>query len=83
MDTEHIRSTVLYYAAYQDISEVVATYSHASRYGYGSYESRLRMMTKSNGKIFRVTGHLCGEFTTQRPVTRSFDVSLTSARING
>ena len=37
------------------------------------------MMTSSNGNIFRVTGHLCGEFTgpgefpTQRPVTRSFD----------
>ena len=34
----------------------------------------------SNGSIFRVTGPLCGEFTgpgefpTQRPVTRSFDV---------
>ena len=38
------------------------------------------MMTSSNGNIFRVTGHLCGEFTdpgefpTQRPVTQSFDV---------
>ena len=38
------------------------------------------MMTLSNGNIFRVTGHLCGEFTgpselpAQRPVTRSFDV---------
>ena len=38
------------------------------------------MMTSSNGDIFRVTGHLCGEFTgpgdflTQRPVTWSFDV---------
>ena len=39
------------------------------------------IMTSSNGNIFRVTGHLCGEFTghlspvpTQRPVTRSFDV---------
>ena len=40
----------------------------------------IRMMTSSNGKIFHVTGPLCGEFTgpgefpTQRPVTRSFDV---------
>ena len=39
-----------------------------------------RMKTSSNGNIFRVTGPLCGEFTgpgdfpTQRPVTRSFDV---------
>ena len=37
-------------------------------------------MTSSNGNIFRVTGHFCGEFTgpgefpSQRPVTRSFDV---------
>ena len=38
------------------------------------------MMTSPNGNIFRVTGHLCGEFTgpgefpSQRPVTRTFDV---------
>ena len=38
-----------------------------------------RMMTSSNGNIFRVTVPLCweftgpGEFPTQRPVTRSFD----------
>ena len=38
------------------------------------------MVTSSNGNILRVTGLLCGEFTgpgefpTQRPVTRSFDV---------
>ena len=38
------------------------------------------MMTSSNGNIFHVTGPLCGEFTgpgefpTQRPVRRSFDV---------
>ena len=38
------------------------------------------MMTLSNGSIFHVTGHLCGnspvlgEFPAQRPVTRSFDV---------
>ena len=44
-------------------------------------------MTSSNGNIFRVTGHLCGEFTghgefhTQRPVTRSFDVFL-NLRLN-
>ena len=33
-----------------------------------------RMMTSSNGNIFRVTGHLCGEFPRQRPVARNFDV---------
>ena len=32
------------------------------------------MMTSSNGNIFRVTDHLCGELPAQRPVTRSFDV---------
>ena len=45
-----------------------------------SFSSLTHMMTSSNGNIFRVTGPLCGEFTspgkfpTQRPVTRSFDV---------
>ena len=44
------------------------------------YLDDIFMMTSSNGSIFRVTGSLCGEFTgpgefpTQRPVTRSFDV---------
>ena len=38
------------------------------------------MMTSGNGNIFRVIDPLCGKFTgpgdfpTQRPVTRSFDV---------
>ena len=46
----------------------------------GMWKSSLCMMTSSYGNIFRVTGRLCGEFTvpgefpTQRPVTRSFDV---------
>ena len=31
-------------------------------------------MTSSNGNIFRVTDRLCGEFPSQRPLTRSFDV---------
>ena len=48
------------------------------------------MITSSNGNIFHVTGTLCGEFTgpgefpTQRPVTRSFDVFfLICVWING
>ena len=47
------------------------------------------MMTSSNGKIFRViTGSLCreftgrGEFTTQRPVTQSFDVFFDNGWVN-
>ena len=48
--------------------------------GFSSLLSQRRMMTSSNGNIFRVTGPLCGEFTghrripSQRPVTRIFDV---------
>ena len=38
-------------------------------------------MTSSNRNIFRVTGHLRGEFPAQRPVTRSFDV-LFDLRLN-
>ena len=40
------------------------------------------MMMSSDGNTFRVTGHLCGEFTgpgefpAQKLVTRSFDVSF-------
>ena len=36
----------------------------------------VNMMTSSNGNIFRVTGPLCGEISTKRPVMRSFDVFL-------
>ena len=49
-------------------------------YTIGNSTTQPCMMTSSNGNIFRVTGPLCGEFTgpgefpTQRPVTRSFDV---------
>ena len=45
-------------------------------------------MTSSNRNIFRVTGHLCGEFTgprefpAQKRVTRSFDFSLICVWIN-
>ena len=48
------------------------------------------MMTSSNGNIFRVTGHLCGEFTGPRwiPRTKASEVralmfSLICTRING
>ena len=36
------------------------------------------MMTSSNGSIFRVTGHLCGEFTGHRwiPRTKASDAEL-------
>ena len=47
------------------------------------------MTSSSNGNIFRVTGHLCGEFTGHRwflrqaPVTRSFDVFFDLRANNG
>ena len=45
------------------------------------------MMTSSNGDIFRVTGHLCGEFTGPRWIlrTKSSDAvfSLIGVWING
>ena len=47
------------------------------------------MMTSSNGNIFRVTGHLCGEFAApgefpaQRPVTQRLAVFFDLRRING
>ena len=36
------------------------------------------MMTSSNGNIFRITGHLCGEFTGHRsiPLTKANDTEL-------
>ena len=39
---------------------------------------RIYMMTSSNGNIFRVTGHLCGEFTGPRwiPRTKASDARL-------
>ena len=60
-----------------DVNHTVPTYGHTNK---SSMPSPLYMMTSSNENIFRVTGHLCGEFTsrrwipTQRPVTRSYDV---------
>ena len=47
----------------------------------------IKLLLLSNGNIFRVTGHLRGEFTgefpSQRPVTRRFEFSLICVWING
>ena len=54
-----------------------------------SYKSYVYTITSSNGNIFRVTGHLCGEFTgdvnyPQKGQWRgALMCSLISARING
>ena len=46
----------------------------------GVQKNILRMVTSSNGNIFRVTGHLCGEFTGHQwiPRTKANDVELWS-----
>ena len=53
---------------------------NSSAFGrYGSYFKE-QMMTSSNGNIFRVTGPLCGEFTSYRwiPLTKTSDAELTN-----
>ena len=44
----------------------------------------INMMTSSNGNIFRVTGHLCGEFTGPRwiPLTNASDAFSFDLRVN-
>ena len=36
-----------------------------------SHTPKQHMVTSSNGNIFRVTGHLCGEFTGPRRIPRT------------
>ena len=58
------------------------TYIKPGKWHLSYWQGSVNMMTSSNGTIFLVTGPMCGEFTgpgefpTQRPVTRSFDVFL-------
>ena len=59
----------------------VATICHqvdCLRWGHPSLFPTATMMTSSNGTIFRVTGHLCGEFTGLRwiPRTKASDAEL-------
>ena len=63
-------------------------HSEVLRYKAQCFNSKnlsLNMMTSSNGNIFRVTGHLCGEFTGPRwiPHTKASDAELWCLRING
>ena len=83
----HVRiTTIVPYSHQATISRTLrclVTHTGASDI-FSLVTSRVRimanMMTSSNGNIFRVTGHLCGEFTgpgefpAQSPVTRSFGV---------
>ena len=45
---------------------------------YFAITGKIQMMTSSNGNIFRVTGHLCGEFTGLQwiPRTKASDAEL-------
>ena len=52
--------------------EISMYLSHRANEATEAFVPICTMMTSSNGNIFRVTGP--GEFPTQRPVTRSFDV---------
>ena len=62
------------------LRDMIINLKYLSLYGIQHLQCFQCMITSSNGNIFRVTGPLCGEFTgpgefpTQRPVTRSFDV---------
>ena len=73
------RCCILWLYVQDVIILMYGTWSHVTKFS-ALCVIRCSMMTSSNGDIFRVTGHLCGEFTghrwfpTQRPVTRSFDV---------
>ena len=64
---------LLHYTFYLDVITYISPNPDAGLFDHC-------MMTSPKGNIFRVTGPLCGEFTgpgefpTQRPVTRSFDV---------
>ena len=57
-----------------------AMFSCAERYEAGQYliSNHINMMTSSNGKIFRVTGPFCGEFTGHQwiPRTKVSDTEL-------
>ena len=50
----------------------------SSSWQHGKQKSLTFMMTSSNGNVFSVTGHLCGEFTGPRwiPRTKASDVEL-------
>ena len=60
---------------------VTIRYNHISHYGHPKLTVSVTnepMMTSLNGNIFRVTGHLCGEFTGPRwlPCTKASDAEL-------
>ena len=51
---------------------------HCRKHQSSASPTSMSMMTSSYGNIFRVTGHLCGEFTGHRwiPLTKATDVEI-------
>ena len=69
-DIATIEQVSLYWASMR-ITRI--TLSSETKYFFSIY-----MMTSSNGNVFRVTGHFCGEFTDHRwiPRTKASDAEL-------
>ena len=63
---------------FREISKANSTCLDRAAGFHGPARSYFLMMTSSNGKIFRVTGPLCGEFTGLRwiPRTKASDAEL-------
>ena len=85
MGCEYVYPCIWYIFILADECRGIANIGIGPQNRYCNYGSMVSlkpyfMMTSSNGNIFRVTGPLCGDFTgpgefpTQRPVTRCFDV---------
>ena len=79
LDSRYLSATILKILCCIEENNSICSHSQMSQWPC-IHDTCWYMMTSSNGNIFRVTGHLCGEFTSVRwiprttPVTRSFDV---------
>ena len=57
---------------FRDVIDIYLHLKNDKKQIWCCYTPLYYMMTSSDGNIFSVTGPLCGEFSTQMPVTRSF-----------
>ena len=67
------------YKRWEPPSEIDLMLTHSGQDKMAAiFRRHFHMMTSSNGNIFRVTGHLCGEFTGPRwiPRTKASDAEL-------
>ena len=81
----HFKIRMSYQTAFGESRSRFEIFLNDSRVNWMHFEATLEslqyrscMMTSSNGNIFRVTGHLCGEFTGPRwiPHTKASDAEL-------